>query len=290
MVIDHAESLIPGRFRHKFVRKKDQLLLDHCGSYFKALSTFLKTETSLIQKYMPDKIIEDVLKESSKDPRKTQETKAKVAKIKAKVTDAKAARNDKKETVYDKKASKERIGKCPSCNIFHYYQSRRGSSKGESLASAFLTACPKYTNATVEARATMIVDNKACAVCTDARHERSTCLFKRPKPCKETGCTANHHTMLHGSTNPKVMTIKMTLNEEDSEQFGLLPVIHYIFKEVNQGTTIFMDKGSNTSLITTKLANALYLKDKVQLTTILKACDNATQAQSCIHHEVTLQD
>ena len=74
---------------------------------------------------------------------------------------------------------------------------------------------------------------------------------------------ANHHTTLHGSTNPKVMTIKMTLKEEDSEQFGLLPVIHYIFKEVNQGTTIFMDKGSNTSLITTKLATALYLKGKV---------------------------
>ena len=45
---------------------------------------------------MPDKIIEDVLKES-KDPKKTKETKAKVAKIEAKVTDAKAARNIKRK-------------------------------------------------------------------------------------------------------------------------------------------------------------------------------------------------
>ena len=112
----------------------------------------------------------------------------------------------------------------------------------------------------------------------------------RPKPCKETGCTANHHTLLHGSLNPKIMTIKMTSNEEDSEQFGLLPVIHYIFKEVNQGTTIFMDEGSNTLLITTKLANALYLKGKVQLTKVLKTCNRTTQAESCIHHEVILQD
>ena len=59
------------------------------------------------------------------------------------------------------------------------------------------------------------------------------------------------------------MTIKMTLNEEALEQFGLLPVIHYIFKEVNQGTTIFMDEGSNTSLIISKLTNNLYLKGKV---------------------------
>ena len=115
---------------------------------------------------MPDKIVKDVSKET-KDPKKMKETKAKVAKIEAKVTDAKATENGKKEIVYDKKASEEKIGKCPSCNIFHYYISRRGSTKGQSLASAFLTACPKYTNAAVKARAMMIVDNKSCAVCMD---------------------------------------------------------------------------------------------------------------------------
>ena len=112
-----------------------------------------------------------------------------------------------------------------------------------------------------------------CAVCTDWRHERPACLFKRPKPCKEADCRANHHTTLHGSTNPRVMSIKMTLIQDDPEQYGLLPMIHYVFKEVNQGTTVFMDEGSNTSLITTKLANALFLKGKVKLTTVLKACD-----------------
>ena len=86
------------------------------------------------------------------------------------------------------------------------------------------------------------------------------------------------------------MTIKMTSNKEALEQFGLLPVIHYVFKDVNQGTTIFMDEGSNTSLITLKLANALYLKGKVQRTTVLKACDKDTKAEFRIHHEVTLRD
>ena len=98
MIIDHAESLIPGRFWHKFVEKKDQLLTEYGGSYLKALSAFWKTETSLIQKYMPDKIVEDI-SEESKDSKKTKETKAKVAKIEVKVTNAKAAGNDKKETV-----------------------------------------------------------------------------------------------------------------------------------------------------------------------------------------------
>ena len=49
MVMDHAKSLVPGRFHHKFLEKKDELLREH-GSVFKALSEFLKTEASLIQK------------------------------------------------------------------------------------------------------------------------------------------------------------------------------------------------------------------------------------------------
>ena len=136
---------------------------------------------------MPDKIVEDVPKET-KDPKKPKEMKAKISKIEAKVTDAKAMENGKKEkekeNIYDKKASKDKIGKCPACNVFHYYFSRRESNKGQSLASAFFTACRKYTNAAVEARATMIVDHKACAVCMDKRHEQPNCLAMRPKPCK----------------------------------------------------------------------------------------------------------
>ena len=79
------------------MEKKDELLREH-GSLFKPLSEFLKTEASLIQKYMPNKIIEDISRESSnsRDPKKM---KAKVAKLEAKVVDGKAAGNDKKENV-----------------------------------------------------------------------------------------------------------------------------------------------------------------------------------------------
>ena len=51
-----------------------------------------------------------------------------------------------------------------------------------------------------------------------------------------------------------------------------------------------MDEGSNTLLITTKLASVLYLEGKVKLTTVLKACDKVGQAISHIHHEVDLKD
>ena len=85
------------------------------------------------------------------------------------------------------------------------------------------------------------------------------------------------------------MAIKMISTQDDLDQYSLLPMIHYVFKEVNHGTTVFMDEDSNTSLITTKLANALFLKGKVRLTTVLKACDRVGQSESRIHHDVVLK-
>merc|ERR1712240_502319 len=40
VVIDHAESLIPGKFRHDFIKKKNELLQENDGSHYKALSSF----------------------------------------------------------------------------------------------------------------------------------------------------------------------------------------------------------------------------------------------------------
>ena len=51
-----------------------------------------------------------------------------------------------------------------------------------------------------------------------------------------------------------------------------------------------MDEVSNTSLITTKLADSLFLEGKVKLTTVLKACDKVGQSVSRIHHEIDLED
>ena len=71
-VIDHAKSLVPGRFCHKYMEKKDQLLTEH-GSLFKVLSTFLDAQASLIQKYMPDKMIDDA--PTSKDSPNSKDSK-----------------------------------------------------------------------------------------------------------------------------------------------------------------------------------------------------------------------
>ena len=88
-----------------------------------------------------------------------------------------------------------------------------------------------------------------------------------------------------------IKTRSLTSPDQDNlVETGLLPMIHYVFKDVNQGTTIFMDEGSNTLLITTKLADSLFLEGKVKLTTVLKACDKVGQSVSHIHHEIDLED
>ena len=108
MVIDHAESLIPGKFWHKFVKKKDELLLKNRGSYFKALSSFLKTETSLIQKYMPDKIVKDVSK--PKIQRKQRKQKLRLQKSKPRSLMQKLLGTIKKKLSMIKKLLRKRLG------------------------------------------------------------------------------------------------------------------------------------------------------------------------------------
>ena len=67
-------------------------------------------------------------------------------------------------------------------------------------------------------------------------------------------------------------------------------MVHHIFEDVNQGTVVFMDKGSNTSLISKNLVNSLYMKGKVKLTTVMKACEKDGETQPMIHHNLKLKD
>ena len=59
-------------------------------------------------------------------------------------------------------------------------------------------------------------------------------------------------------THHKAMAIKASYLSVPVET-SLLPMIIYMFKQADISTTIFMDEGSNTSFITTKLAEALNL-------------------------------
>ena len=75
------------------------------------------------------------------------------------------------------------------------------------------------------------------------------------------------------SPDPTVMGVNASLNldHDGPTDIGLLPMIDYLFEKANIWTTIFMDEGSNTSFITTKLAESLHLEGEFELTKIFKA-------------------
>ena len=88
-----------------------------------------------------------------------------------------------------------------------------------------------------------------------------------------------------------ITAIYLTIpDEENLAETGLLPMIDYLFEEANIGTTIFLDEGSNTSFIITKLAKALHLEGEVKLTMIFKAGEEIARPVLYKHHVVELKD
>ena len=294
-VLDYAESLIPGRFRDQFVEVKEELV-EKEKSGFKALTSFLEEKATMVERHLPDRLLDSAPKSEQSSRRqeaeKIKELKAKIAALEGKPEDTER----RSRPVYNKKISEEKAGKCPLCQEHHYFKSTLGASKGKELASAQLRACPKYRAMTLDQKADTIVSKKACAACTDWRHDRSACTSRKPKSCEKDGCTGNHHTSLHGCKNPKIMSFKMNAlsseqtEDDDPENFGMLAMLHIVFKGVNQGTIAFIDEGSNTSAISTKLAHALYLQGKVKLTTLTRACERTGQTEPTIHHVIELTD
>ena len=143
------------------------------GTPFKTLTTFINDQAVIIQINMPEKRNDGASASASKDSlnpkesKEIEEVKAKIDKLEAKVVDNKAAGGEKDESAHDTIAFKEKVGPCPLCEHFHYYESRKGKTKGQFLVSAFLSLCPKYIAADVDTRATMIENNNVCSSCTD---------------------------------------------------------------------------------------------------------------------------
>ena len=97
---------------------------------------------------------------------------------------------------------------------------------------------------------------------------------------------------LPGSPDPTVLGI---IASSDSEQddlvdIGLLPIIYHVFEDTNTDTTILLDEGSNTSLITMKVAKSLGLKGRIMLTVICREGDKMSRPLPYTHHVLSLKD
>ena len=300
-IIDTAEAMIPGSYRRDYVKEKGDLT-EEKGSAFGALFTFLQEQGTLIEEHMPDKL--DHFKETKggkHSEEKSYEEKIKMLEAKVYAMETKSGSREspkpeeKAEVKEQLKKSEEKTGKCPLCSEFHYFTSK--SKKREKLASDRLSGCEKFKGMTLAEREEVIIKRKACAKCLSWKHERNACTAKT-YDCKESNCGRPHHSLLHGTTNVKILTMKKVMQLGQSQEQsgalslpsdeGMLEMCHYIFRKVNIGTTILFDCGATTCLISAKLARYLGLRGKLRWVSILRAGDKEPEVSLRYHHTATL--
>ena len=86
-------------------------------------------------------------------------------------------------------------------------------------------------------------------------------------------------------SNSPVLGINASLDSHLAD-IGILPIIYHIFEETHTSTTILLDEGSNTSLITMQVAESLGLKGRTMLTSMCKAGEQTIQLVPYTHHVV----
>ena len=121
-VLDQAEALLPGRFRAEYVKEKDKLIAAHKSGY-KALVTFLQREGSLIERYLPDKLLAKT--ESDGNVQSEAEKDKEIRILKQKL----CALEKKEGTQTTRADMEEKLGKCPLCKVHHYWQPNGRDSK-----------------------------------------------------------------------------------------------------------------------------------------------------------------
>ena len=172
----------------------------------------------------------------------------------------------------------KRLGKCKVCDAEgHMYEG--GKDGGKWAASDSLADCPKFFKMDVEARASLVLHRKFCCKCLSTVHDTASCGKKkerwycRVKKPNGDYCKAPHSNYLHGTKQKLLCHITTTFDmsrwsptpEDDVESQEIinrdvmLPVVTvHLTKTIS--ANILLDGGSQSSLITHKLAALMNLK------------------------------
>ena len=291
-------------------------------SGFKALFAFLQDQGALIEQHMPDKLdhlqgsksgkpteeksdeerikmleakIYGVEVKGSEESDEEKSNDERLHMLEAKIYELEVKRSQGADPEERKKRSETKVGKCPVCSEYHYWRPK--SDQGQELASDRLSGCPKFKSMTLAEREEAVLKGNACAKCLSWKHERSTCTAI-VRDCPEPNCGRAHHSLLHGTQHHRIMTIKKALKlrrkRRQLQQVslpsneGMLEMCHYVFKDVNIGTTFLFDGASTTCLITAKLARLLRLKGKRKWVSIQRQGDKEPEVSKRYHYTATI--
>ena len=196
-------------------------------------------------------------------------------------------------------------GKCPLCNQAHSYPRKFPGTQlaTQQWPSSRLASCPKFKASSVADRARAVEAQSACALCTSWLHKDEKCRMrgKESSKCRikqgEVACMGDHHEDLHGSKSSYCHT-NLTAGSGSSKDMGDGPGLFEVqqvkvsgSKESDQScqATVFMDPGSDTNLISERLAAKLKLPG-TKVTYYMRVVDTDYREHISTKHEVYLHD
>ena len=247
-ILNKIVEMLPRFWQNDFSKQKASLLAaateaESDRPQWKIISEYLKSEALRIETDMPWSL--DASDQEAKWP--------KTAKV-----------NSNQARVDNTSLSKDVY--CPECNMIHQYYSY-GSRKTEN--SDRFSSCPKFRAGTNTEKAELLAKYGACARCTAFGHDKASC--KMTSKCEERGCTQFHHPTVHGTSVAYVNTVKVVNKLKDGQPAKFLHILNHRIKGVNY--LVFLDDGSDCTLITAKAAKRLGLKGFVQTCYMLRCGD-----------------
>ena len=247
-ILNKIVEMLPRFWQNDYSKQKASLLAaatkaESGQPQWTAISDYLKSEALRIETDMPWSL--DVAVQEAKWPKK-------------------ANVNTNQSKVANTGSSKGVA--CPECNVIHeWFNWRTRQSKG----SDRFTNCPKFKAGTSTDRAELLAKHGACARCTGVGHDRASC--KVTTKCEIGGCAETHHPLVHGTSVAYVNALRVVNGIEDSQPAKFLHILSHKF----DGATyiVFLDDGSDSTLISSKAAKRMGLKGFVETCYMLRCGD-----------------
>ena len=247
-ILNKIVEMLPRFWQNDFSKQKATMLAAATEAeagrpQWTIISEYLKSEALRIETDMPWSL--DASDQEAKWP--------KIAKV-----------NSNQARVVNTSLSKD--VKCPECNMIHQYYSY-GSRRTEN--SDRFSSCPKFRAGNSTEKAELLAKYGACARCTAFGHEKASC--KITSKCEEGGCTQFHHPSVHGTSIAYVNSLKVVNKLEGGQPEKFLHILNHRIQGVNY--LVFLDDGSDCTLISAKAAKRLGLKGFVQTCYMLRCGD-----------------
>ena len=155
---------------------------------------------------------------------------------------------------------------CPECNVIHEWFNN-ASQKLE--GSDRFTSCPRFKAGSNTEKAELLEKHGACARCTVFNHKKAGCKVTRM--CEVGGCGLFHHPWVHGTGIAYVNALKVVNKFVDNRPAKFLHILKHRVNSVD--CVVFLDDGSDCTLISAKAAKRMGLKGFVQTCHMLRCGD-----------------